>query len=273
MKKVSSFCFIYLGLILGIFPAFAEDTIPKDQKIPKRLYAGMTGNFSFNMVKPLDNYFEAMPFNHDLSVGMIFNTSFKSNANLGISTGFEFEFTKLNYGALDSVYYRYAGSNILHQDDGAVGTSYLITKRQYNNVGIAIPLMMLFRMDPIGDWKIFVKFGLRNSFMVSQRISDRGFDVSTDALGMKTYTAKDNANLKAFGEQFFYKGAVGISAGAEWNFAGSTSLVPEIGYFYGLTPLHLRAREDKYTFYDASNTYFYQKARQNQIVVKLSLLF
>jgi len=50
-------------------------------------------------------------------------------------------------------------------------------------------------------------------------------------------------------------------------------LVPEIGYFYGLTPLHLRAREDKYTFYDASNTYFYQKARQNQIVVKLSLLF
>ena len=266
MKKVSSFCLVTVLVSLLFNALYAQEAGAK------RLQAGMTGSFNVNMVKPTDNHFEASAFNRDLTVGMIFNTSFKNNANLGLSTGFEFEFTKLNYSALDSVFYRYAGSNILHQDELG-GTSFLVTKRQYNTVGVAIPLMMLFRMDPIGDWKIFAKFGLRNSFMVSQRINDRGFDIGADASGLTTYTEKDNANLKSFGEQFFYKGAVGFSAGAEWNFAGSTSLVPEIGFFYGLTPLHLRAREDKYTFYDASNTYFYQKARQNQLMIKLSLLF
>ncbi|MFM7595701.1 MAG: outer membrane beta-barrel protein [Flavobacteriales bacterium] len=265
MKKVASFCFLSLILSLGAYSTFAQDSAPR------RLQAGMTGNFGINMVKPTDTYFNASPFNHDLSVGIIFNTSFKGSPNLGISTGFEFEFTKLNYEAIDSVFYRYAGSNILHQDELG-GTGYLLTNRQYSTVGIAVPLMMLFRMDPIGDWKIFAKFGIRNSFMVSQRISDRGFDVGADANGL-TFTAKENANLKSFGDQFFYKGSVGFSAGAEWNFAGSTSLVPELGFYYGLTPLHFRAIEDNYTFSDASGTYFYQKARQNQLILKLSLLF
>ena len=75
------------------------------------------------------------------------------------------------------------------------------------------------------------------------------------------------------GDQFFYKGSVGLSAGVEWNFVGSTSLVPELGFFYGLTPLHFRAIEDNFTFSDATGTYFYQKARQNQLILKVSLLF
>jgi len=266
MKKVASFCLLSLMLSLFTYSTLAQDSAPR------RLQAGMTGNFGINMVKPTDTYFNASPFNHDLSVGMIFNTSFTGSPNLGISTGFEFEFTKLNYEAADSVYYRYAGANILHQDEQG-GTAYLLTDRQYSTVGIAVPLMMLFRMDPIGDWRIFGKFGVRNSFMISQRINDRGFDVGVDGNGATTFTAKENANLKSFGDQLFYKGSVGLSAGAEWNFAGSTSLVPEIGFFYGLTPLHFRAIEDNFTFSDASGTYFYQKARQNQLIVKLSLLF
>jgi hypothetical protein len=265
MKKVASFCFLSSMLSLGAYSIFAQDAAPR------RMQAGMTGNFAINMVKPTDSYFNSAPFNHDLSVGMILNTSFKNASNLGISTGFEFEFTKLNYEAADSVYYRYAGANILHQDEQG-GTAYLLTDRQYSTVGVAIPFMMLFRMDPIGDWKIFAKFGIRNSFMVSQRINDRGFDVGADANGL-TFTAKDNANLKSFGDQFFYKGSVGFSAGAEWNFAGSTSLVPELGFYYGLTPLHFRAIDDNFTFSDASGTYFYQKARQNQLIFKLSFLF
>ena len=266
MKKVATICLFLLASVSISSRLFAQDSAPR------RLQAGMTGNFGINMVKPTDSYFKATPFNHDLSVGMIFNTSFKNAPNLGISTGFEFEFTKLNYEAIDSVFYRYAGANILHQDELG-GTGYLLTDRQYSNVGVAVPLMMLFRMDPIGDWKIFAKFGIRNSFMISQRINDRGFEIGADGNGAATYTAKENANLKSFGDQFFYKGSVGLSAGVEWNFVGSTSLVPELGFFYGLTPLHFRAIEDNFTFSDATGTYFYQKARQNQLILKVSLLF
>jgi hypothetical protein len=263
MKKLSLICFGLL-LVCGVQSVCAQETQTK------KLNAGMTGNFAPNFVKVSDPYFTPAPFNHDLSVGMIFNTHFAGNRNLGISTGFEFEFTKLNYtGTTDSVFYRYAGANILHQDELG-GTSYYLTDRQYNTVGIAVPLMMLFRMDPIGDWTIFGKFGVRNSLMVSQRINDRGFEA--DASGVYN-VAKENANMKSFGDQLFYKGSVGFSAGAEWNFAGSTSLVPEIGFFYGLTPLHFRAIKDNYTLANSSGEYFYQKARQNQMIVKLSILF
>ena len=105
---------------------------------------------------------------------------------------------------------------------------------------------------------------------LDQRINDRGFEA--DASGIYN-VAKENANMKSFGDQLFYKGSVGFSAGAEWNFAGSTSLVPEIGFFYGLTPLHFRAIKDNYTLANSSGEYFYQKARQNQLIVKLSILF
>ncbi|MFM7567008.1 MAG: hypothetical protein ACKO4K_09695 [Flavobacteriales bacterium] len=263
MKNLSLIC---SGLLL----VCAVSVVRGQESKTKKLKAGMTGNFSPNFVKTADSYFTPSPFNHDLSVGMIFNTSFASNPNLGVSTGFEFEFTKLNYtGTSDSVFYRYAGANILHQDELG-GTAYYLTDRQFNTVGLAVPLMMLFRMDPIGDWTIFGKFGVRNSVMVSQRINDRGFEA--DANGIFN-VAKENANMKSFGDQFFYKGSVGFSAGAEWNFAGSTSLVPEIGFYYGLTPLHFRAIQDNYTLSNASGEYFYQKARQNQLIIKLSILF
>jgi hypothetical protein len=70
---------------------------------------------------------------------------------------------------------------------------------------------------------------------------------------------------------------VGFAAGAQWNFAGTTSLVPELGFYYGLTPLHFRAIENNYTLTSSLSqpdaSYFYPKARQNQLILKVSLLF
>ena len=269
MKSLSILCFLTTWGVFSFQTMFSQDN-------SNRLQAGMTGNFAVNMVQSGDAYFHPTAFNHDLSVGMIFNTRFKSSNSLGISTGFEFEFTKLNYEMKDSVFYRYAGANILQKVESG-GTTYLLTNRQYNAVSVAIPLMMLFRMQPIGDWTIFGKFGLRNSFLVSQKINDHGYDMSMDAQGNTAWTSKDNANMKGYSESFFYRGSVGFSAGAQWNFTGTTSLVPELGFFYGLTPLHLRAIENHYTLSNAASgpdgSYFYPKARQNQLVLKLSLLF
>lgn len=267
MKKLTLIlCSVLSSLTVNVF----------SQEGSTRTEAGMTGNLAFNLVQSSDAYFKPTAFNHDLSVGMIFNTRFKGSPNLGISTGFEFEFTKLNYETQDSVFYRYAGANILGKDETG-GTTYLLTNRQYNMVSVAVPLMMIFRMQPIGDWTIFGKFGLRNSFMVSQKINDRGFDMSMDAQNNPSWTAKENGNLKSFGESFFYRGSVGFAAGAQWNFAGTTSLVPELGFYYGLTPLHFRAIENNYTLTNSLSqpdaSYFYPKARQNQLIFKVSLLF
>jgi hypothetical protein len=174
---------------------------------------------------------------------------------------------KYNAGE-DSVFYRYIDNEILGQDEKnkVGGVEFQLSERQIKPIYISIPLMLLFRTDPIGDFKYFGKFGIRNSFMVSQKINDQGVDFGSS-------TVIENTSMKSFGETFFYKGSIGFSAGAEWNFVGTTTLVPEISFFYGLTPMHYRFSEKNYSLYDGSGTYFYTKSKQNQLMLKISILF
>ena len=262
MKNPSTFYKISLVVIL-----FFTIHITNAQSVSaKKIQAGMTGNFGLNFQNMGSNKMSKNGFGTDLSVGVIIHTSFKNSTNLGLATGLEFDFETLKYKAGDSaVFYRYTDNQILGQDD-AGGTAYKLSERQMKPVYVTIPLMLLFRTEPIGDWRYFGKFGLRNSFLVSQKINDNGVDVVSGL-------AKENVSMKSFGETFFYKGSIGFSAGAEWNFVGTTTLVPEIGFYYGLTPMHFRFSKDNYTLYDNSGTYFYTKSKQNQLLLKLSILF
>ena len=101
-------------------------------------------------------------------------------------------------------------------------------------------------------------------------MNDSGIDKQTNQ-------AVDFSNMKASGETFFYNGSVGLTAGAEWNFVGSTVLVAEAGYFYGITPIFLdRKTDNKSLFYldnGLSKTYFSNNANLSQILLKVSILF
>jgi hypothetical protein len=262
MKNLSSFykiCFLGMALF-SLSLSYAQGTETK------RLQAGMTGNFGLNFQKMGSKKMDVDGVGSDLSVGVILHTSFKNSSNLGLATGLEFDFETLNYKAGDSaVFYRYTDNKILGQDD-AGGTAFQLSERQMKPIYLSIPLMLLFRTDPIGDFKYFGKFGIRNSFLLSQKINDQGVDVGSS-------TVIENTSMKSFGETFFYKGSIGFSAGAEWNFVGSTTLVPEISFFYGLTPMHYRFSDKNYSLYDGSGTYFYTKSKQNQLMLKISILF
>jgi len=262
MKNPSTFYKISLVVIL-----FFTIHITNAQSVSaKKIQAGMTGNFGLNFQNMGSNKMSNNGVGTDLSVGVIIHTSFKNSTNLGLATGLEFDFETLKYKAGDSaVFYKYTDNEILGEDE-AGGTSYQLSERQMKPVYVTIPLMLLFRTEPIGDWRYFGKFGLRNSFLVSQKINDMGVDVVS---GLE----KENVSMKSVGETFFYKGSIGFSAGAEWNFVGTTTLVPEIGFFYGLTPMHYRFSKDNYTLYDNSDTYFYTKSKQNQLLLKISILF
>jgi hypothetical protein len=266
MKNPSTFYKISLVVIL-----FFTIHITNAQSVSaKKIQAGMTGNFGLNFQNMGSNKMQTNGVGTDLSVGVIIHTSFKNSSNLGLATGLEFDFETLKYKAGDSaVFYNYTDNQILGQDE-AGGTLYQLSERQIKPVYVTIPLMLLFRTEPIGDWRYFGKFGLRNSFLVSQKINDKGYDVGSPVIDP---LLKENVSMKSFGETFFYKGSIGFSAGAEWNFVGTTTLVPEIGFFYGLTPMHFRFSEKNYTLYDNSGTYFYTKSKQNQLLLKISILF
>jgi len=75
-----------------------------------------------------------------------------------------------------------------------------------------------------------------------------------------------------------------MSCGAEWNFSGTTCLVAEIGYYYGFVNIN---RSDALTgdkeknmavFSNtgdllAPNIYTSIPAKQNQLMLKVSILF
>ena len=130
--------------------------------------------------------------------------------------------------------------------------------------------MFLFKTDFIGDFRYFGKFGVRNNFLVSNKMNDSGVDIATGQ-------TVDFLNMKSSGETFFYNGSVGLTAGAEWNFVGSTVLVAEAGYFYGITPLFLDRKAENKSLYTADllgvREYYSNNANLSQILLKVSILF
>jgi hypothetical protein len=139
--------------------------------------------------------------------------------------------------------------------------------------------MLLFRTNFIGYMRYFGKFGLRNSFLLSSKINDTGVDFASGSL-LDPGVSGINENMRAPGDMFFFKSAVGLVGGAEWNFSGSTCLMAEIGYYYGITPLHVTKKEENMTLYTSgtnngtgNDAYYSNKATQSQLMFKLSILF
>jgi len=274
MKSIITNKIKFLGAFL-IASSFTFAQTAADKKVQ----AGLTSNLGLNMLKMGTSKMQSNGVGTNMSIGINLHTSFKNSKNLGIATGVEFDFGSLKYKPSAPTYYGYNDTEILSQSDVDSETPiFQVAERTQKPVFITVPVMFLFRTDFIGDFRYFGKFGVRNSFLVSQKINDSGTDFpAANSLGAQ----KDNENMKASGEMFFYNGSVGMSAGAEWNFTGSTCLVAEIGYYYGITPMYLDRKEDKKTLFNSDNanpftgtrTFFSNKANLNQLMLKISILF
>jgi hypothetical protein len=220
---------------------------------------------------------------NDLTVGA--NLNFNFNETIGLCTGVEFDFstTKFQPSTATPTYYTFRDTEILQKGDGMPAGSQLfeLTSRNQKSVYLTIPTMLLFRTKFIGYFRYFGKFGLRSSFLLSSKSNDTGYAyTSTDING--TSTSGTNEGMTASGDVFFFKSAVGLAGGAEWNFSGSTCLVAELGYYYGITPLYWgrNSDSDKTTLHTSglengtgSNFYFANKATQGQLMLKVSILF
>lgn len=267
---------IFLLIIsLITFTSFGQDAADK------KYQAGLVAGFGLNIQKMGTKLMEANGMGHDLTVGANLNVSFTET--IGLCTGIEFDFSTLKYkSAGTNVYYNYFDNTIYSKAETAAASSselYRLSEREQKPVYLTIPTMILFRTKFIGYFRYFGKFGLRNSFMLTNKIYDTGFNYDPDVV-IGAETAANNENMTASGDMFFFKSAVGLAGGAEWNFTGATSLVAEVGYYYGVTPLHLNRKEDKSFLYTSglnngsgNDIYFSNQATQSQIMFKVSVLF
>jgi hypothetical protein len=238
------------------------------------IQAGLTTNIGMNFITPgQSKLIDKNGIGSCFSIGITINKVYENSPTVGFSTGLEFDFETNRYKTVDSIYYDYLGSEVVGKQNSVDATgSFSLQERNQKSIYATIPLMMLFRTSMIGNFRYFGKFGIRNSFLIKNSVNDFGVDITN----IPYVANSENNNFTSPGDMFFYKGSVGLSAGAEWNFIETTSLLAEIGYFYGITPLHLDRKDANRTLYTIDNgnrTYFSNKANQNQLLFKVSILF
>jgi len=240
----------------------------------KSIQAGITTNFGLNFAKMGTSKMDNNGVGTNFSIGLLLHKSFKGTKNFGFASGLEFDFGSIKLASNpteDTIYYNYNDREILPASSTNQSIFQLQTRKHKSSL-VTIPISLLFRTDPIGKFRYFAKFGIRNSFLISNKMVDKGIDITNPAI----LKEKENINMTSKNEMFFYQASLGLSLGAEWNFVGSTSLVAEMSYYYGLTPLFLDRKEENKTLYHNVNgeiTPFSNKATQNQLNLKFAVLF
>ena len=268
-------------LLITAFVSFTLNFLAQEAA-DKKVQAGLTIGYGMNFQKMGTKLLEADGIGSDLTIGA--NVNWSLTETIGFFTGLEFDFESLKYKtpASDSVFYYYKEADntlvefgdpytdpTLHENDNI----YQLSKRKQKPVYLTIPTMLSFRTKFIGYFRYFGKFGLRTSILLSNKITDEGVNYPVSGAS----NTNDNKDMTAKNEMFPIKSAVGLAGGAEWNFVGATSLVAEIGYYYGFTPLYNDRKTEK-TYLQSTGSYdnppvFSNKATQSQLMFKVSILF
>lgn len=261
------FCTIIVANCTSFFAQVVSD---------KKLQGGIVGSVGLNFPQMGTNLL-ASSAGFSSSFGVSFTKSSKESQNIALTGGIEFDIDRINYNVTDQdVFYRFTDKQIKSQDE-TVSTDLVfnLTERTYEPLYLSLPIGLTFRTDFIGDYRGLFRFGLRNRFLLTNTVDDNGFLVPF--AGSVDGSAQENIGMSVANDLFFYNANVGISAGVEWNFSGSTCLVAELCYNYGFMPLHVKGKEENSTLFtlDAANMpdYFRNQATLNQAQLKLTLLF
>lgn len=267
------------AMIAVLNASFAQEAADKN------IQAGLVVGVGMNFQQMNTKLMQTNGVGSDLTIGA--NAIFSFTETIGFNTGVEFDFETIKFKAgADPVYYDYEDAKILTSDETNYGESghevYQLTTRKQQPIYLTIPTMLVFRTNFIGYFRYFGKFGLRNSFLLANKITDEGYNYPLDAnpvfeSGLIESSKNENMTTSK-NEMIFFKSAVGLAGGAEWNFVGSTCLTAELGYYYGFMPLFWDRDNKDRTLYttDAlgtNNSYFSNLAKQSQLMLKVSILF
>ncbi|TNE56082.1 MAG: hypothetical protein EP338_00520 [Bacteroidetes bacterium] len=274
MKKIV-FAIIGLGMITSVSAQEAFD---------KKFQIGLVTGFGLNFNKPLSNLVERNGVGSDLTFGI--NINYNVNSTFAVNTGLEFDFDRFKYKTKsgDSLYYYYNDTEIFQKEEYMSEKNksfFQLSERSQKANYLTIPVNAMLKTKPFGNLQYFGKFGTRLSFRTAvSRANDEGH--IADSITLVRGASTSNTNMKVAGDINFFKASVGLSGGAQWNFSGSTTLIAELGFYYGLTPIHSREaitgsdRQRNFTLVRVENGIREFKgieAKQSQLMLKLSLFF
>ena len=252
------------------FLYFSNNILSQEIK-DKKIQMGVILGNNLNIITSDTKIMKTNNPGYDFTIGVNLIKNF--NKNLGFNSGIEFDFSSSKYTFQDTLYYDFKDNLILSKNEINNTEKYnrfFLKERTQKPIYLTIPTMLIFKTDFIGYNRYFAKFGMRHNFTLKETTNDTGI---LDSINERMKLNKDLA---------IYSGSIGISAGTEWNYIGSSSMLFEIGYYYGISNLHrgnaIIGEQDKNkTLYilDKSNVKNYQTlhSSRNQIAFKISFLF
>lgn len=271
MKKLL-IMFVVTSMITGINAQEAAE---------KKVLAGLTLGTGMNFNNPQTTIIDSK-VGADFFAGMSLDWHFAKN--IGLSTGIEFDFNRFRHEFNVPTWFQYTDKEIVQRGDEEFQPNngegeFFLEKRRYRNIYLTVPTMLRFQTNYMGYLRYFGKFGVRNSFLLTTRADNEGAVVGDPSM-------TELEDMQNPGDLALYKGSIGLSVGAEWNFAGSTCLVGEIGYYYGFSEIHKQDatfgseqfEKDKnkslYTENELGNReYLTPSAKQGQLILKVAVLF
>lgn len=246
----------------------------------KKVQAGIAFGYGLNLNKTATKKMATAGVGSDLNVGVAVN--YKWTNTIGLSTGLNIDFETNKVRPTSETgpsYYQFSDTKILFNEDAQPSNDiFQWTERTQKPIYLTVPMEILFRTKFFGYMRYYGKFGLRTSFLMGNKINDVGYTFENNSLAGKQIES-ENTTMKAARDMNFLRSNVGFTFGAEWNFSGPTSLIAEMGYYYGFVPIYRDNKDDKRTlyFYDIKNqgtkTYYSNDMTQSQFHIKIGILF
>jgi hypothetical protein len=269
-------------LLIIALTVFTGTVLNAQEAEEKNVLAGLNFWSGLNFTQPQTNTLESST-GSDIGVGIAVDWHFADN--FALSTGAGFEFNRFNHKFLRETYLDYNDKDILqrgNEDDENFETvntegTFDLDNRTYRLRYINIPTMIRFQTNYMGYMRYFAKAGAIHN--IRARVRTDNFGVNTDDASIT-----ELEDMITPGDISFYKLTVGFSFGAEWNFAGSTCLYGDLGYYFGVTELHQQSAitgddtrnnhlYDDPSLAKAAREYFSPTAQQSQLLLRVGILF
>lgn len=183
---------------------------------------------NFGWLKPTADKVEKDGTNFGYSFGLNLDLELGSSENYAIATGV-------------SVFNTAGSLNIQEADTSQIALGSFTANARY----IEIPVALKLKTNEIGYFTYFGKFGLSNAILIQS---------SADEAGTEFKKYNDNLN--------FFRSALLIGLGAEYNLSGNTSIFFGVDFNNGFT-----------NFFKKEEKSGMEKTTSGQVVINLGLYF
>ena len=201
-----------------------------------------------------------------VSFGYGLYTEFRITDHVSLSTGL----TQSNYTAgvkyEDDVYFSYQA--IEQGEEQAPDTSLLIS-RSYLFSTIELPLLLKLKIAKVGYFTYFCELGFVGNVIYKSQTKKN--QISVDGVNSDLSGSLDR--IDANDVTNWFRGAVSVSAGFEWNFVGRTSLLVKANVADGLTNILKDDAADETDLTCLSGSVVKQKGTLNYFGLSVGLLF